>query len=128
MGEYQIFINKESCLFIYLFIYCWHYYRCHQFPPPLSPSTRPPLPLAFITLLSVLWAMHTHTHTHTHTCSLVIFSSPHHHPPLWDLSVCSMSPYLWCYFVCQFFLFLRFHIWVRSYGVCLSLPGLFSLA
>ena len=51
-----------------------------------------------------------------------------HHTPLGDLSVCSTCPHLWSSFVCQFILFTRFHIAVRSYGICLSLTGLFHLA
>ena len=43
----------------------------------------------------------------------------------WDLSVCSMYPCLWSYFVCQFILFIRFLIGVKSRGTCLSLAGLF---
>ena len=36
----------------------------------------------------------------------------------------SLSPF----FLCSFVLFLQFHIGVKSYGVCLSLTGLFCLA
>ena len=37
--------------------------------------------------------------------------------------------YLWVclYFACYFILFIRFHIWVKSYGIFLSLTGLFHL-
>ena len=31
-------------------------------------------------------------------------------PSLWDLSVCSLCPCPWFYFICQFVLFIRFHI------------------
>ena len=48
--------------------------------------------------------------------------------PLWQLSVCSMYPCLCFHFVHQFILFIRCHIWVRSYGICLSPTGLFHLA
>ena len=49
--------------------------------------------------------------------------SPHHpscHPAL-HLWVC---PHFSYYFTS----FIRFHIWVKSYGICLSLTGLFHLA
>ena len=38
--------------------------------------------------------------------------------------------YLWvCYYcACSIFFFIRFHIWVKSYGTCLFLTGLFHLA
>ena len=47
---------------------------------------------------------------------------------LWLLSVCSLFQCLWLYFACLFVLLIRFHLQVRSYSVCLSLPGLFHLA
>ena len=48
-------------------------------------------------------------------------------PPLWSLSVCSLFPCLWFYFS-LFVLLIRFHLQVKSYGICLSPPGLFHLA
>ena len=48
--------------------------------------------------------------------------------PLWLLSVCSFLLCLWFYFSCLFVLFIRFHLQVRSYGICLSPSGLFHLA
>ena len=56
-----------------------------------------------------------------------ISPSPSKFPPLWQLSVCSLC--LWVCF-CLFYLFvlfLRFHISAKSYGVFLSLTGLFHL-
>ena len=47
---------------------------------------------------------------------------------LWSLSVCSLFPHLWQHFAYLFALFIRFHLSVRSFGICLSLPGLFNLA
>ena len=49
-------------------------------------------------------------------------------PTLWLLSACSLFQCLWFYFACLFVLLIRFHLYVRSYGVCLSPPGLFHLA
>ena len=61
-------------------------------------------------------------HTYMHRCSLAnLFQYSILHP-LWDLSVCCT------YHISGFILFIRFHIWVRSYGICLSLIGLFCLA
>ena len=48
--------------------------------------------------------------------------------PLWSLSACSQFQCLWLYFACLFVLLIRFLLKVRSYGICLSLPGLFRLA
>ena len=79
-------------------------------------------------------------HYHTVVCVYKLFThalrlapSPSfiHSPlptPFWQLSVCSMCPCLWSYFVCQVFLFIRFHIWVRLYGICLALTCLFHWA
>ena len=44
------------------------------------------------------------------------------------MSVCSLFQCLWLYFVCFFLLLIMFHLKVRSYGICPSLPGLFHLA
>ena len=41
-------------------------------------------------------------------------------PPSHLRSLCSMYPCLWSYFVCQFILFIRFHIEVKSYDIGLS--------
>ena len=67
-----------------------------------------------------------------YTCSLMdlpLFSSiiplP---PPLWLLSVCSLFQCFWLYFVCLFVLLIRFHLQVRSCGICISPPDLFQLA
>ena len=49
---------------------------------------------------------------------------------LWILSACSpiVNQCLWLYFACLFVLLIRFLLKVRSYGIYLSLPGLFRLA
>ena len=49
-------------------------------------------------------------------------------PSLWLLSVYSLFQCLWLYFPCLFVLLIRSHLQVRSYGICLSLPGLFHSA
>ena len=49
-------------------------------------------------------------------------------PLLWSLSVCSVFPCLWFIFAHLFLLLIRFHVQVRSYGICLQLPGLFHIA
>ena len=49
-------------------------------------------------------------------------------PPLRQLSVCPMCPRLSFYFDHQLILFIRFHTWVRSYSICLSLTGFCYLA
>ena len=60
--------------------------------------------------------------------SLLPFLPHTHPPPLWLLSLCSLIPYLWLYFVCLFVLLIKFHLYVRSYVICLSPPGLCHLA
>ena len=108
----------------------YHYLNCSNtvvsiFPPPLSPtpstvtSHSPSFPLWLCP-----WDLY--------TCSLMtlallpsIMPLP---PPLWSLSVCSLFPCLWLCFACWFVLLIRFHLQVRSYGICLSLPDLFHLA
>ena len=57
-------------------------------------------------------------------------SFPHYPlpPPFWLLSVCSLFQCLCLYFACLFVLLIKFLLKVRSYGICLSLPGLFHLA
>ena len=56
------------------------------------------------------------------------FSDPVPHPPLRQLSVCSMYPCLCFYVVPQIILFFRFRIQVRSYGIYLFMSSLFHLA
>ena len=48
-------------------------------------------------------------------------------PPLWSLLVWSLFSSLWFYFAHLFVLFICFHLEVRLYGICLSLPSLFHL-
>ena len=48
--------------------------------------------------------------------------------PLWLMSDCHLFQCLWLYFACLFVLLIRFHLQVRSYGISLSLLGLFHLA
>ena len=49
-------------------------------------------------------------------------------PPLSLPWVYSLFPCLWFYFPHLFVLFIRFLLYVRSYGICLSPSGLFHLA
>ena len=58
----------------------------------------------------------------------IFFHPAPNHPPLRQLSVSFMYPCFCFCFVHQFILFFKFHISVRSYGICLSLTGLFHLA
>ena len=50
------------------------------------------------------------------------------HSPLWSLSACFHFQCVCLYFAFLFILLIRFLLKVRSYGVCLSPPGLFHLA
>ena len=57
-----------------------------------------------------------------------LFNPSPHQSPLWSPSICSLvkslflglSPSLF-FPLCSFVLFLKFHKWVESYGICLSL-------
>ena len=65
-----------------------------------------------------------------YTCSwttLPLFSPVIPLPSPWLLSVCSLFQCLWLYFACLFVLLIKFHLKVRSYGVCFLPPGLFHL-
>ena len=83
--------------------------------PNSSPSPASTLPLGFF-----------------HVSFIVFLENPSPHypfpPPFWLLLDCSLLQYLWWYFVCFFLLLIMFQLKVRSYGICLSLPGLFHLA
>ena len=97
---------------------CLHFLP--HYPPPLQPS---PLPILNPTLLWLCPCV-------LYTCSLMTIHpfpplAPH---PLWLLSVCSLFQCLWLYFACFYVLLIRFQLKVRSYGTCLSLPGLFHTA
>ena len=92
-------------------------------PPP--PTPYPPFPLATTTLLS---SSMSYPYVFLGSSLLLLSSSPPLPTPLWRLSVCSMCP---CFCFCsvhQFILFIRSHIWVKSYGMCHSLTGLIWLS
>ena len=59
-----------------------------------------------------------------HSCSCTSLSLLSHaislSPPLWLLSVHHQFQCVWLYFACQVVLLIRFHLEVRSYGICLS--------
>ena len=94
---------------------CHHYPQPHSCPPPtLNPFPTLTLPMGplymFLDQLPLLYPI------------ILLL------PPLWLLSVCFLFQCLWLYFVCLFVLVIRFHLKVRSYGICVSPPGLFHLA
>ena len=82
----------------------------------LSPLNLPPLALSMCPLYMFLDG------------PSLIFPNYPSPPPLWLLSVYSLFECLWLYFAWLFVLLIRFHLQVRSYGICLSPPGLFHLA
>ena len=61
---------------------------------------------------------------------ITYFTHPHTHLPSGNYQfsrVKSLFLGLLCSFFSLLVLFLKFHIWVKSYGICLSLTGLFHL-
>ena len=97
-------------------------YICPHFPPLLSSALPTP----------------SHTQSSPHTVLVPRYfinvpyldpspSFPSYPPTLWSLSVCSLFPCLWFCFAYLFVLLIRFHLNMRSYGICLPLPGLFHL-
>ena len=103
---------KEFLLiFLLLFKYsCFHFHSIMA-PHPTHPGFPPsnPLPLA----LSM--------------CPLHMFLDgpspifPHYPSPRSSLvTVCSLFQCFWLYFACWFVLSIRFHLQVKSYGICLT--------
>ena len=94
------------------------------------------LPLWAILLFLISYCIFIHYH---------LFPSPQNaiSPYAWVLfALCSIPPhpnlphkrcqpalYLWVcfYFACWFSLLIRFHMWVKSYGTCLSLTGFWKV-
>ena len=87
--------------------------------PPSPPHSHSPSPHS----CPCLWVIHTCSLTSPFPFFLPLSTSS----PLWSLSVCPLFPCLWFYFAHLFVLLIRFHLKVRSYGICLSPPGLFHL-
>ena len=116
----------SSYLSIYLLIYVIFQIQLSPFSVHHGPPT-PPIPASH-PQTNPLWLCP----CVLYTCSLVdlpLFSHIIPPPcPLWLLSVCSLFQCLWLYFACLFILLIRFYLSMRSYGICLSLPGLFHLA
>ena len=123
------FIKLPNHIFKLFFLLLFFYYCSSTvvsiFTPPLLPAS--PIPTSDPQTYC-LWLCP----CVLYTCSLMdlpLFSSiiplP---PPLWLLSVCSLFQCFWLYFVCLFVLLIRFHLQVKSYGICLSPPALFHLA
>ena len=96
--------QPEMWSFLPLYFYCWHKYKCPVSPTSSKPP--PPSPGRHHTL-SVSMG---HAYMFFHWSLLILLSSPLLPVPLWQLSVCSMCPWLCFYFVRQFILFIRFHI------------------
>ena len=121
-------VHLEKHSFIYIYIYIYIYYCLITvvpiFPPLLSSALPTPhLPLSILPPIDFVHG--------SYICSLTWpFPFFSHYPPphpLWSLPVSSLFPSLWFYFA-HLFCWLGSTYRVRSYGVCLSLPGLFHLA
>ena len=108
--------------FFKFYFYCCSSTVASIFFPPLSLPSPPTLTPSLIWFCP--WVFYTYDLTTLPPLSPVIILLP----PLWLLSVCSLFQNLWLYCACLFVLLIRFHLQVRSYGICLSLTGLFHLA
>ena len=112
-------------IFICSFLKLLFRYSCLHFhptmPPPPHPSSPPTLESTLLWLCPYV--------LYTFSLMVLLLFSPNIPVPcpLWLLSVCSLFQFLWFYFVCLFVWFIRFHLQVRSYGICFSPPGLFHL-
>ena len=92
---------------------------------PLLPTPAFPPPVLHYTVVSVHVSMH---YTYMHICSLAnFFQSPPTPPPLRFVSLFHVSMPLVFFYLPLYFVHLISHL-VRSYGICLSLTGLFYLA
>ena len=115
-------LSKEKT-FKKIFWLLFHY-SCPHFSPitlpcpthtPLSTFNPLPSPIGFVHGSFIRGAWH-----------MVLDPSPTFpcyplSPLLWSLSVCSLFPCLWLYIACLFVLLIRFHLLVKSYGICLWL-------
>ena len=114
-SDYFLFLKHFLLLFKYSFL-----------PSPhLSPTPQPSSPHSPVSNLPC-YCPHV-----LYNCSCKPFTLFQHYPPtspLWLLSPCSQFQCLWLCFACLFIFLIRFLLKVRSYGNCLSLPGLFYLA
>ena len=116
----------ETCIFFFWFFYCCSIKVVpisHYSPLPYPPHTSHIQPSPFLLSVSMgpLYMFFDLT--------LPLFSPVTPLPsPLLLLSVCSLFPCLWFYFAHLLVLLIRFHLQVRSYGICPSPPGLFHLA
>ena len=85
--------------------------HCSLLPcSPLSPLRQSSLPHCLCP-----WVLYIHVPWLDPSPPLPII---HLSSPLWSLTVCSLFPCLCFYFACLFVLLIRFHLEVRSYGIC----------
>ena len=112
-----------TLLYFFLIFYCSCYYSCPNFPP-FDPSTQHPRTPSG----------NPHTVVHVHgPCIYVLWlipspsfnQSPPPTSPLPAVSLFHVSVPLILF--CLLILFIRFHIQVRSCGICVSLTGLLLL-
>ena len=135
LKRYILFFNQNSlfCLtrfllglqyYFFNFFYCCSITVIPIYSPLLSPAQLTPhLPHSLLPPLSLsLGLLHMFLDLTLPLLSPVIPLPT----PLWLLSVCSLFPCLWFQFARLFVLLIRFHLKVRSYGICL-LPPVISL-
>ena len=118
--NFVVILNNEMPMKDFFLFYSIFYFSsitvvpitlpCPTHPSPPTPSL-PPFPVVFVQGSFV-------------TCSLT-WSFPFFYlliplpPPFWSLSDYSLFPCLWFCFTHLFVLLIRFHLEVRSYGICL---------
>ena len=120
--NYISIISKIKIIYLFLIFIIIQLQLSAFYPHPSTPPQ--PNPSPFPTAALVL--------DFGHVSFIIVPYNPSTHchlpTPLWLLSVCSLIQCLWFYFAHLFVLLIRFHLQVRSYGICLLPPGLFHLA
>lgn len=123
-----IYYNNQWVAFFLQFLFLSTFFIVIQvqfspFPPPLHPTSAiPHFPHLIPPLFSSVHVSFLHAPKNSST------PPPHYAlpTPFWVLSVLNFK--VWLYFDSFFVFLIRFHIWVRSDGICLALIGFFHLA
>ena len=113
--KYPYWLSK-STLWKYLFLKVSLFFLFIVFfPLPCSPFIPPP---------------HSNHHSVVYVHEYLFLFAQFLHPLPSPCPSCHLALCRWVcpHFPCSFSLFIRFNIWAKSYGICLSLTGVFHLA